>query len=96
MGLTSILVEGNHKTCVNAISSNGEDVDWRIKDYILVDICSFDQVICFSSFSWIFREVNRAAHVLGRWALLNSFVGWVQDPLPASFASALEEDASFL
>ncbi|GMY22964.1 pentatricopeptide repeat-containing protein At1g12620-like isoform X2 [Fagus crenata] len=53
MGLTSILVEGNNKTCVNAISSNGEDVDWRIKDYIL-------------------------------------------DPLPASFASALEEDSSFL
>jgi hypothetical protein len=42
MGLTGILVEGNNKTCVNAISSNGEDVDWRIKDYILVDICSFD------------------------------------------------------
>jgi hypothetical protein len=68
MGFQSVIVEGDSLKVIQAIQGIPEAYIWSI-DNVIFDIRSLLSKLSFWNASYVFRELNTAAHSVARWAL---------------------------
>jgi hypothetical protein len=69
-----VVIEGDSKTCIEALRTQNLDVPWRISS-CLTESCHLASLHSDCSFNWVRREANCAAHELATWSLQNHFTG---------------------
>jgi hypothetical protein len=74
--LPLVCLESDCKVCLDGILNPSVDLPWRIKT-LVNEIRAIVQSIPYASFSWFPRKANMAAQTFARWALANSFFGFV-------------------
>ena len=65
--LSNILVEGDTKTCIDAIFGDAKIFSWKIIS-IVANVKSFSTIFSSCSFLWVKRDANEVAHTLVRFA----------------------------
>ena len=70
----NVIFKGNCKSCIEALRDGGVAVPWRIKNFVADVRLQFGR-FANASFSWVNCEVNKVAHSLVRWPMLNSVFG---------------------
>ena len=87
-----VVIEGDSKTCIEALRTQNLDVPWRISN-CLTDICHLTSLLSYCSFIWVRREANCAAHELATWPLQNHLIGFFDFGAgPPSLANILLDD----
>ena len=87
--ISHALIEGNSKVCIEALRELDSHVPWEDLNYnfryIKVEVLSHNV-----KYSWVPRDLNRAAHVLAKWSLKNCLAGiFVLGSAPSIFADVI-------
>ena len=87
-----VVIEGDSKTCIEALRTQNLDVPWRISN-CLTEIYHLTSLLSYCSFIWVRREVNHAAHELATWSLQNQITSSFDFGVgPPSLANILLDD----
>lgn len=83
IGHTQTTFEGDLKSCIKTIARSSGPVGWEI-DTVVDDILTFQRDFVTCIFQWK-RNLNVAAHVLAKWALINHHIGRLFDSCISDF-----------
>ena len=72
--LQNLIIEGNSKVCIEAISKDGTKIPKKIAT-IINDIRKIASCISYINYSWVYRESNVTAHELASQSLKHSYFG---------------------
>ncbi len=72
--LQNLIIEGDSKVCIEAISKDGTKIPWKIAT-VIDDIKNIASCIPYINYSWVYRENNVTAHELASRSLKHSYFG---------------------
>ena len=72
--ISHALIESDSKVCIEALQELDSHVPWRIST-IISDKLRLKALSHNVKYSWVPRDLNRAAHVLAKWSLKNCLAG---------------------